>query len=76
MAKNNESKSERFKRLAEKRTKRVLDDIRILSNLSNKGLYSYTPEQIKKIFSAADSAISEAKQRFKGKEKKETEFKL
>ena len=76
MKKNNESKSNRFKRLAEKRTKRVLEDIRILSNLANKGLYSYTSEQLRKIFSAIEGAFSKARSRFKGKEKRETEFKL
>lgn len=76
MPKNNETKAERFKRLAEKRTKRVLEDIRILSNLANKGLYDYSPEQLRKITSVIKEALSKAEARFKGEEKKETEFKL
>ncbi len=76
MAKNNESKADRFRRLAVKRTKRVLDDVRILSNLANKGLYSHTPEQLKRIFGAIKDAIFEAEARFKGEEKKDIEFKL
>lgn len=76
MPKNNETKTERFKRLAEKRTKRILDDIRILSNLSNKGLYDYTPEQLRKIFGVIKDAIGKAEARFRGEEKKKVEFKL
>ncbi len=76
MAKDKETKADRFKRLAEKRVRRVLDDIRIVSNLSNKGLYDYTSEQLKRIFGAMDDAIAKAKSRFKGEEKEETDFKL
>lgn len=76
MPKNNETKPERFKRLAEKRTKRVLEDIRILSNLANKGLYSYTPEQLRKIFGVIKETLGKAEARFRGKEKKKVEFKL
>lgn len=71
-----ENKSERFKRLAEKRTRKVLNEIRILSNLANKGLYSYTPEQRRKIFSAIRDAVASAEARFKGTKKPESEFKL
>lgn len=76
MPKNNETKSDRFKRLAEKRTKRILDDIRILSNLSNKGLYDYTPEQLRKIFGVIKETLGKADARFRGEEKKKVEFKL
>ena len=72
----NESKSTRFKRLAEKRTKRVLEDIRILSNLANRGLYEYSPEHVKRISSAVRDALTKAEARFKGEVKDEREFKL
>lgn len=60
----NESKSNRFKRVAERRTKGVLRDLRILGNCGNKGNYSYTPDQIRKIFSEVEQAIKEAKGKF------------
>jgi hypothetical protein len=71
-----ESKSERFKRLAERRTRRILNEIRILSNLSNKSLYEFSPEQLKKIFAAIRESIGEAEARFKGDPKGGAEFKL
>jgi hypothetical protein len=76
MSKNNEQKAERFKRLAEKRVRKVLDDIRIVSNLSNRGLYDYTPEQLRKIFGAMKDAITKAEARFRGEEKEEKNFEL
>ena len=71
-----ENKSERFKRLAEKRTRKVLNEIRVLSNLSNKGLYDYTPEQLRKIFGALRDSLMKAEARFKGEQKRGTEFNL
>jgi hypothetical protein len=76
MSKNSEQKAERFKRLAEKRVRKVLDDIRIVSNLSNRGLYDYTPEQLRKVFGAMKDAITKAEARFRGEEKEEKNFEL
>ena len=42
-------KEENFIRLAENRTNKVLDMIRLLGNLSNTSNYSYTKEQVEKI---------------------------
>jgi len=71
-----ETKKEKFKRLAEKRTKKVLNEIRVLSNLSNKNLYEYTPEQLKKIVGAIRNALATAEARFKGEQKRGIEFNL
>ena len=76
MSKIIEKRSERFRRLAEKRTRKVLNDIRVLSNLSNKGLYEYTPEQLRKIFGTLREALAKAETRFKGGQRKEMEFSL
>jgi len=70
----NESKTERFIRVAERRTKGILRDLRILGNCGNKGNYSYTAEQIKKIFSEVDQAVKDAKGKFHLP--KDKEFKL
>lgn len=69
-----ETKSDRFKRVAERRTRMVLSNLRILGNCGNKGNYAYTPEQVKKIFSEIDQALREAKGKFHSS--KEKEFKL
>ncbi len=71
-----EDKGDRFKRLAEKRTIKVLNEIRVLSNLSNKGLYEYTPDQVRKIFGTIKESIANAEARFKGVQRRGTEFKL
>ena len=72
---NNETREERFKRIAEVRTNAVLDRLRILSNLSNRQMYSYSEEDIDKIFSAINKQIREVKAKFNSR-KEEKKFKL
>ncbi len=64
------STRERFKVVAENRTNKILNDLRILSHCSNKALYEYSDEEIERIFQAIGDAVTEAKTKFKGKEKK------
>lgn len=64
------STRERFKVVAENRTNKILNDLRILSHCSNKALYEYSSEEIERIFQAINDAVAEAKTKFKGKEKK------
>lgn len=51
---NKETKEERFKRIATKRVKRILHDIKLLGNCSNKNMYSWNENQLRKIWSAID----------------------
>ena len=69
---------DRFVRLAEARTSRVLRDIASLSNLSNRSNYSYTAEDVKKIFNAINSELKDAQSRFETNLKSDTkgQFKL
>lgn len=69
---------DRFVRLAEARTTRVLRDIASLSNLSNRSNYSYTAEDVRKIFNAISSELKDAQSRFETNLKSETkgQFKL
>jgi hypothetical protein len=69
-----ESKEERFKRVAEKRVRSILRDLRILGNCGNRGNYSYTDSDFRKIFSEIDQATREAKGKFHLP--KDKEFKL
>ena len=55
---------QRFVRLAEARTNKVLKDISSLSNLSNRSNYSYTQEDVKKIFSSINAELKAAQVRF------------
>jgi len=70
----NETPEERFKRIATVRTNAVLDRLRILGNLSNRQMYSYTEQDIKKIFSAIDKQIKEVRAKFNSQ--KQEKFKL
>jgi len=60
----NETPDERFKRLATSRTNAVLDKLRILGNLSNKQLYSYTEEDLERIFNAINRQVRETRAKF------------
>ena len=51
-----ESKSDRFVRIAEARTNKIINMIQLLGNCSNKGTYDYTKEDVRKIFANAYAA--------------------
>ena len=60
----NESKREKFVRLAENRTNKALEIIRLIGNLSNRSVYEYTAEDVEKIFAALEEEIVLAKRQF------------
>jgi hypothetical protein len=59
-----EARREKFVELAEKRVTRTIKDIRLIGNLSNKGNYSYTEADIKKIHRALAEELRILKSRF------------
>ncbi len=59
-----ESRHERFKRIAAKRTNDILEKIRILGNCSNKSTYEYTEEEVNKIFSEIEKQLKLTKAKF------------
>lgn len=65
----NKGKADKFIRLANERTNKILDDIDILENLSNKNTYVYTDEQVKKNFDSIETALSNAKESFMSKKR-------
>jgi len=69
-----ESKKDKFKRIASRRTTDVLERIRILGNLANKSIYSYDEGDIRRIFSAIDEQLRATKVKFRFI--KNNEFKL
>lgn len=69
-----ENRRDKFKRLASKRTTNVLNQLRLLGNLSSKANYEYDEEDINKIFRAIDDQLRIVKAKFQSKIKKE--FKL
>lgn len=70
-----ESKRERFKRIAENRTNKIINMIDLLGNCSNKNNYEYTDEDIKSIFNAIESSLRMSKMKFAEKQEK-GKFKL
>ncbi len=71
-----ETKNERFIRIAENRTNRIIDLIRILGNCSNTANYEYTEEDIKKIFESIEKELKTVKKVFRDTLKQENKFKL
>lgn len=59
-----ETRRERFKRLAQYRTQRVLDAIRILSHCSNAYLYEYDDREVTKIFEAIEEELRLVRSKF------------
>ena len=66
-----EEKRERFKRVAENRTNRIIESIRLLGNCSNRSNYEYSDEDVAKIFSAIEKELKQAKLKYQTKEKKQ-----
>ncbi len=67
---DNETPEERFKRIAIVRTNAVLDRLRILGNLSNRQMYSYSEEDINKIFSTINKQLREVRAKFNSQKQK------
>lgn len=66
-----ETKEQRFKRIAEKRVRRVLDSLRSLSQCSNKRMYNWNEEQLKKIWNTIDHSLKSCQENFKNAEPEE-----
>lgn len=69
-----ETRQERFKRIAAGRTQKILDQLRLLGNCSNKSAYSYTNDEVSKIFSAIEKKTKEVRARFTSRN--ESKFEL
>lgn len=68
-------KRSRFIRIAENRTNKILEQVRLLGNCSNKHNYEYNDEDVKKIFYVIDQELKQAKLKFSVQSNKE-KFKL
>lgn len=69
-------KEERFRKVASRRVKEILNKLRLLGNCSNKGNYYYTEEQVRKIFNVIDDEWKKVKLDFNKGKTKEREFNL
>lgn len=69
-----ETKGEKFKRIAANRTQKVLRYLKRLGNCANTGTYSYSKEDVNKIFGAIDRELKRVRMLFD--KPKESEFSL
>mgnify|MGYP007077595102 CR=1 FL=1 len=73
-----ETKRDKFVRLAEARTNKIIDTLQLLGNLSNTGVYEYSKKDIDQMFKAIEECVSDTKNKFSKvdiKEKKRFSFK-
>lgn len=69
-----ETPEEKFKRVSKPRIDKAVNCIRTIANLSNRNIYSYTEEEVDKMFNHLQLALDKAKKSFK-QEKFMDEFK-
>ena len=62
-----ESKHQRFVRLAEARTNKIIATLRLLGNCSSPAVYEYSTTDVNKIFRAIRDAMEDAENRFRKK---------
>jgi len=71
-----ETKRERFVRIAEARTNKAIDMIRLIGNCANKSTYDYTEKDVNKIFDTLKRELNIAREQYNSANKKNNEFKL
>ncbi len=59
-----ESKRERFVRLAEARTNKIIDMLDLLGNCSNRNIYEYTTSDVNQIFNTIEEHLRDSKRKF------------
>jgi len=59
-----ESKHDKFVRLAESRTNKIIEAFRILGNLSNTITYEYSQDEVDYIFQEIERELAETKKKF------------
>jgi hypothetical protein len=69
-----ETRAERFRRIAANRTNQIIKKLSLLGNCSNKSSYEYTEEEVSKIFSAIDKELRQARARFTFNRRKTFKF--
>lgn len=71
-----ETKRERFVRLVEARTNKIIGMLRLLGNCANKSNYDYTDADVQKVFAALEKELKLAKMKFNANDSEEDTFKL
>ena len=68
-----ETKSQRFKRIAEKRVSKAARSIRLVGNLGNRSLYEATDEERKEIITYLEGSLRQMKKDLDKKTQKDNE---
>ena len=63
--KSEETKRDKFVRIAEARTNKIINMIQLLGNCSNQSLYEYSQKDVNKIFNTIQAELYEAKKRYR-----------
>ena len=71
-----ESKHDKFIRIAEARTNKAAEMIRLIGNCASKASYEYSEDEVKKIFAYLEKEIKSARNKFNGTESEEGRFTL
>lgn len=58
------AKHDKFRQLAESRANKAIEAISRLGNLSNRSLYDWEEEEVRKVLKALRNAVGEVEQRF------------
>ena len=66
-----ETKEGRFRRIAQRRVRRVLDSLRGLSQLSNRRMYEWNDAQLRRIWIAIDKELKMCKASYENSEQEE-----
>jgi len=69
-----ENKNTRFKRLAKQRGERILKDIQLLGNLSNRNNYEYSDAEVRKLFTTIEEELRISRSRFAVKRKRQIDL--
>ena len=71
-----ETKREKFVRLVEARTNKIISMLRLLGNCANKANYDYTDADIQKIFTTLEKELKLARMKFSSSAVEDDTFKL
>lgn len=71
-----ETKREKFIRIAEARTNKIIDMIQLLGNCANKSTYDYLDKDVNGIFNTIEKELKVAKMKYSASGEKMSKFKL
>lgn len=71
-----ESKRDKFVRIAEARTNKIISMVQLLGNCANPITYEYTEKDVADIFNTIEKEIKAAKAKFSATDDKASKFKL